>query len=116
MTGMWDPQREQWLWQRRAAGELAAILAAHRDLPAIAWTVCPAGCLLVGQVNALASAVQIRATFDGWRQALELHEHAGEQVGGGWPGPVSLLAATERHRVRVRLTATVFDDDESVQL
>lgn len=108
MTGIWDPQREQWLWQRRAAGELAAILATHRDLPAIAWTVAPAGCLLVGQVNALASAMQIRATFDGWREALGLQAGAGESR-DGWP--VRLHAVARQDRVRVRLTAAVFDDE-----
>jgi hypothetical protein len=102
---LWDPQLEQWLWQRRAAGELAAILAVHRDLPAIAWTVAPAGCTLAGQVNSLAPAAQVRATFGSWRAALGLQEHAGDG------GSVFLQAAAARNRVGVRLTATVFDDE-----
>lgn len=110
MTASWSTQVEQWLWQRRAVGELAAILAVHRDLPAIAWTVTPAGCTLTGRVNALASPVQVRATFAGWSQALGLDETAGEYAGGG-RGPVYLQAVADRHQVRVRLGATVFDDE-----
>lgn len=112
MTGLWDPQLEQWLWQRRAVGELAAILAAHRDLPVIAWTVAAAGCTVAGQVNGLAPAGQVRATFAGWRAALGLHDGVGEYVGGA--GSVYLQAMADRNRVRVRLTATV-SEDEPVQ-
>jgi hypothetical protein len=113
VTGSSNAQVEQWLWQRRAVGELAAILAVHRDLPAIAWTVAPAGCTLAGHVNTLASAGQVRATFARWSQALGLDETAGEHAGGG-RGPAYLQAMADRHQVRVRLAATVFDD-ESVQ-
>jgi hypothetical protein len=112
VTASWNTPVEQWLWQRRAVGELTAILAAHRDLPAIAWTVAPAGCTLAGHVNTLVSAGQVRATFAGWSQALGLDETAGEHAGGG--GTVYLQAMADRHQVRVRLTATVVDD-ESVQ-
>ena len=109
MTASWNTQVEQWLWQRRAIEELAAMLAAHRDLPAIAWTVAPAGCTLAGQVNGLAPAGQVRATFAGWRAALGLHDGVGEYVGGA--GTVYLQAMADRHQVRVRLAATVFDDE-----
>jgi len=109
VTGSWGTQVEQWLWQRRAAGELAAILAAHRDLPAIAWTVAPAGCTLAGHVNTLVSAGQVRATFARWSQALGLDETVGDHAGGG--GSVYLQAMADRNRVRVRLTATVVDDE-----
>ena len=107
MTASWASPAEQWLWQRRAAAELAAILAAHRDLPAIAWTVTSSGCTLAGHVNALVSAGQVRATFAGWSQALDLDEMAGEHAGGG--GTVYLQAMADRNRVRVRLTATIYD-------
>jgi hypothetical protein len=111
VTASWSTQVEQRLWQRRAVGELAAILAAHRDLPAIAWTVAPVGCTLAGQVNGLGPAGQVRATFAGWRAALRLQETAAEHAGGGG-GTVYLQAMADRNRVRVRLTATVFDDEQ----
>ncbi|HEX2809700.1 MAG TPA: hypothetical protein VHN80_26345, partial [Kineosporiaceae bacterium] len=84
MTASWNTPVEQWLWQRRAAGELVAILAAHRDLPAVAWTVAAAGCTVAGQVNAAAAAGQVRATFAGWRAAL------------GLPNPRSVLPRPSR--------------------
>jgi hypothetical protein len=113
VTASWSTQVEQWLWQRRAVGELAGILAVHRDLPAIAWTIAPAGCTLAGHVNALASAGQVRATFAGWSAALGLQEAIWPSACAG--GPVYLQAMADWHQVRVRLTATVFDD-EPVQL
>jgi hypothetical protein len=109
VTASWNTQVEQWLWQRRATAELATILAAHRDLPAIAWTVAPAGCTLAGQVSGLASSGQVRATFAGWRAALGLREIVGEHAGGD--GTICLQAMADRQQVRVRLTATVFDDE-----
>jgi hypothetical protein len=109
VTGSWNPQVEQGLWQRRAAAELTAILAAHRDLPAIAWTVAPAGCTVAGQVNGLAPAGQVRATFASWRAALGLQEAVWQCAAGG--GTAYLQAMADRHRVRIRLTATVFDDE-----
>jgi hypothetical protein len=109
VTASWNTQVEQWLWQRRAVGELVAILAAHRDLPAIAWTVVPAGCTLAGHVNTLVSAGQVRATFASWRAALGLHDGVGEYIAGA--GTVYLQAMADRNRVRVQLTATVVDDE-----
>lgn len=112
MTGLWDPQAEQWLWQRRAAAELAAILAAHPELPAIAWTVGPAGCTLAGRVAPWAPATRVRAVFAGWATALGLHETLGP--GAAAAGGVSYLrAGAQRNRVRLALTATV--DDEPVR-
>jgi hypothetical protein len=99
-------------WQRRAARELAAILDAHRDLPSITWTVGAAGCALVGHISGLAPAAEVRAAFELWRVALMLTERSEASCGGG---RTSLRAAADRHRVRVRLTATVVDDqDEAV--
>jgi hypothetical protein len=102
-------QADRAWWQRQAAGELARILDAHPGLPAIAWTVGPAGCVLAGRVNGLAPAGQVRDVFDAWRAALALEEHREHQLGGGtaW-----LHAVARRHQVRVRLTATVFAGEE----
>ena len=99
-------QGERSWWQRRAAAELAAILAACPDLPCISWTVGPAGSVLVGQVNGLAPAAQVRETFTAWRLALALGEDRGHQMSGG----MTWLHAAARRQVTVRLTATVFGD------
>jgi hypothetical protein len=97
-------QEDRARWQRLAAAELAAILDTCQDLPCIAWTVGPAGCVLAGEVNGLAPAGQVRDVFDAWRAALALEEHREHQLSGGaaW-----LHAAARRHHVRVRLTAAV---------
>jgi hypothetical protein len=102
-------QGERAWWQRRAAAELAAILAAHPGLPCLSWTLGPAGSVLAGQVNGLAPAARVRETFSAWRAALALEEHQEHQLGGGatW-----LHAAARRHHVKIRLTATVFDGEE----
>lgn len=113
MTGAaWVTQADRARWQRQAAAELAAILAAHDGLPCIAWTVGPAGAVLAGQVSGLASAGQVREAFSAWQAALALEEAREHQLSGGvtW-----LHAAARRHQVRIRLTATVFDDEEDGQ-
>ncbi|KDA41263.1 MULTISPECIES: hypothetical protein [unclassified Frankia] len=99
---------EQAGWQRRAAAELGRILAEHPGLPALAWTVGPAGATLSGRVGGLVPAARVRADFDAWRAALALGEH---QPGTG-AGVTHLHAAAYRNRVRVTLSATVCDDDE----
>lgn len=99
-------QADRAWWQQRAATELGSILHQHPDLPCIAWTVGPAGSVLTGHVNGLAPAAQVRALFDTWRQALALQEHREHQGGG----TASLHAAARRNQVKIRLTATVFDD------
>jgi len=81
-------QADRAWWQRQAAGELTRILDGHPGLPAIAWTVGPAGCVLTGRVNGLAPA-----------------GHREHRLGGG---AIWLHAAARRDLVRVRLTATVF--------
>jgi hypothetical protein len=101
---------ERAAWQRRATRELAAILNAHPDLPIIAWTVGSAGSFVVGHVNGLAPAWQVRQVFDAWRTALTLTEHP-ESVGAG---ATHLRAAAHRDRVHVRLTATVLDEEDRV--
>jgi len=109
VTGSWVSQAERALWQRRAAAELAAILDAHRDLPVIAWTVGPAGSVLAGQVSSLAPAARVHEVFGAWRLALALEENPGQRMSGGttW-----LHAAARRHQVKVRLNATVFEDQD----
>jgi hypothetical protein len=106
---------EQARWQRQAAAELGRILDAHGQLPPIAWTVGPAGCVLAGRVNGLAPAVWVRAAFGAWRAALDLEQ---DQEQPGRAGIVFLHAAARRSGVKVRITATVFDasqdDDRTV--
>jgi len=105
-------QADQARWQRQAAAELAAVLDGHGDLPCIAWTVGPAGSVLAGQVNGLAPAAQVRAAFGAWQSALVLEDYREHQMSGG---TMRLHAAARRHQVKVRLTATVFDDVETGQ-
>ncbi len=110
MTGAFViTQVERGRWQRQAAAELARILDAHPELPAIAWTVGPAGCVLAGRVSGLAPAQQVRVVFAAWQAALAL-EAGREQPGGG--GTVFLHAAARRRGVTVRVIATVFEDDD----
>ncbi|WP_190813056.1 hypothetical protein [Saccharopolyspora pogona] len=98
-------------WQRRAAGELAAILDAHPHLPIIAWTLAPSGSLVVGQVNGPAPAEQLRATFEHWRSALRLAEPHEVTFSGG-----SVLLTTQAafNHVRIKLTATLPPDARQV--
>jgi hypothetical protein len=100
-------QADRARWQRQAARELARILDACRDLPCIAWTVGPAGCVLAGRISGLAPARQVRDVFDAWRAALALAEDRGQASGAG---TVFLHAAARRHGVKIRLTATVFSE------
>jgi hypothetical protein len=108
VSRLWDPQVEQWLWQRRAVGQLAVILKDCPGLPAIAWTVCAGGCGLTGQVGPVGASAQVRAVFEGWRAELGLGEGT-ETVAGG--GDCYLRAVSRRDRVQVGLTAMVSDDD-----
>jgi len=65
--------------------------------------------VLVGQVNGLAPAAQVRERFTAWRLALALEEDREQQMSGGttW-----LHATARRGLVKVRLTATVFGAEE----
>lgn len=102
-------QADRASWQRQAAAELARILECHPGLPCIAWTVGPASSVLIGQVSGLAPAPQVRQAFAAWRQALGLGECRAQHGGGG----TSRLHAADRSgRVTVRLTATVFEQEE----
>jgi hypothetical protein len=101
-------QGERAWWQRRAAAELTAILDACPDLPCISWTVGPAGSVLAGQISGLAPAARVREVFGAWRSALALAEPSEHQMSAG---AVRLHAASRRHEVKVRLTATVLGDE-----
>lgn len=102
-------QADRARWQRQSAAELARILDAHPELPALAWTVDPAGCVLAGRVSGLSPAWMVRDGFGAWQAALAL-EPSREQPGGG--GAVFLHAAARRSGVMVRVVATVFEDEE----
>ena len=108
VTGGWITQADRARWQQRAAGELAAILAAHPDMPVIAWTVTSSGGALSGQV--LVPAGSRRELFAEWRQALGLGEVTATASAAG--APVHLHARGVRGGVPVSLAATVFDDEE----
>jgi hypothetical protein len=96
-------------WQRCAAAALVQILDANRDLPLIVWTIGSAGSTLVGRISVQAPAVQVRAAFNTWRQALTLGERAETPAAAGRR---FLRASTVRGAVRVTITATVADDGE----
>jgi hypothetical protein len=96
-------------WQRRTAVELVSILDAYHGLPVITWTVGSAGSVLVGHVNGLAPATQVREHFHAWRRALGLHELTAATSADGALTP--LCASDYRNLVRVRLTGTVIEDE-----
>ena len=54
----------------------------------------------------------MRAAFGAWQSALVLEDYREHQMSGG---TMWLHAAARRHQVKVRLTATVFDDVETGQ-
>ena len=95
-------------WQRQAVRELASIIEDCAGLPLIAWTVGAAGPVLAGRVNGLLAAGQARAVFAAWRAALALRDSR-ERPGSG--GTVFLQASAHRGGVKVRLTATVFEEE-----
>ena len=108
MTGGWIMQGDRSRWQQRAAAELAAILAAHPDIPVLAWTVTASGGALSGQV--LSPARGRACLFAEWRQALGLDEVTEIPAAGGTP--VYLHARGVRGGVTVSVAATIFDDSK----
>jgi len=108
VTGGWISQGDRSRWRQQAAGELAAILAAHLGIPVIAWTVTASGGALSGQV--LAPASVRRGLFGQWRLALGLDEATETPSAGGTA--VYLHARGVRGGVAVSVTATVFDREE----
>jgi hypothetical protein len=111
VTGGWVTQADRARWQQRAAAELAAILAAHPDIPVLAWTVTASGGALSGQV--LTPAAGRRGLFGQWRQALGLDEVTGTASAGGTA--VYLHARGTRGGVPVSVTATVLSDGERTE-
>jgi hypothetical protein len=109
VTGGWITQADRSRWQQRAAAELGAILAAHPDLPVLAWTVAASGGALSGQVLAPAAGSR-RELFAQWQRALGLDEAAEIPAGTGTPD--YLHARGVRSGVTVGVAATVFADEE----
>ena len=108
VTGGWITQADRSRWQQRAASELAVILAAHPDLPVLAWTVTASGGALSGQV--LAPGKGRRVLFAQWQRALGLDEAAETPSRTGTP--VYLHARGVRDGVMISVAAIVFDDEE----
>jgi hypothetical protein len=108
VTGGWVTQADRSRWQRQAAAELAAILAAHPDMPVITWTVTASGRALSGQV--LAPAAGRRGLFGEWLQALGLDEVTETPSANGTAA--YLHARGVRGGVAVSVTATVFDSEK----
>jgi hypothetical protein len=108
VTGGWISQADRSRWQQRAAAELAVILAAHPDLPVLAWTVTSSGGALSGQV--LAPAAGRRELFGQWQHALGLGEVA--EIPSATGTPVYLRARGNRGGVTVSVAATVFDGEQ----
>jgi hypothetical protein len=108
VTGGWITQADRSCWQQRAVAELAGILAAHPDLPVLAWTVTAAGRALAGQI--LAPAAGRRGLFGQWQRALGLEEATEIPSAGGTA--VYLHARGIRGGVAISVAATVFDDEE----
>jgi hypothetical protein len=105
VTGGWISQADRSRRQQRAVAELAVILAAHPDLPVLAWTLTSSGGALSGQV--LAPAAGRRGLFGQWQHALGLDEVT--EIPSATGTPVYLRA---RGNVTVSVAATVFDNEE----
>jgi hypothetical protein len=96
-------QAERAQWQQEASAELAAILAAHPDLPAISWTITPGG-RITGQALVPGDPGSSRQLFTAWREALELEDVQETTMSDG----ASYVRARGSSRtVRLRLTAVV---------
>jgi hypothetical protein len=108
VTGGWITQADYSGWQRRAVAELAAILAAHPDIPGIAWTVTAHGGALSGQVPGPAAGR--RGLFGRWRRALGLDEATETPSAAG--AAVYLGARGACGGVTVSITATVPGGEE----
>jgi hypothetical protein len=96
------------LAQARAALALAEIIGDCGDLPLLTWTVIPAGSVLHGKVAGPAPAGQVRSAVAAWRGALGLEDYR------EWPGGRGLTrlhAAGRRGDVRVRISASVFEEE-----
>jgi len=111
VTALNITQAERYIWQRRAAAALVALLDKHRHLPAITWTV-GTGSVLMGRVNGLQPAASARAVFDAWTAALaidERREHTSHAM-------TYLVAHTRRDSVDIGLQANlILDEAEETQ-
>lgn|SRR5690625_932245 len=95
-------------WQRSVIRELTTILHTYADLPVIAWTISPAGSVLIGQIDQYtARDADVAEVFHAWRQALMLT--TGERVNIG--GVTHLAADAARGRIRVKLRGVIADAD-----
>jgi hypothetical protein len=99
---------DQARWQRRAAAMLASILDEHPGLPLITWIVGTAGASLIGRVDSLRTAEQVRTAFEVWCVALGVDQRAETPTGGG----AHLWATVHTGGVKVSFTAAVRGDDE----
>jgi hypothetical protein len=108
VTGGWITRADRSRWQQQAAAELADMLAAHPDIPVIAWTVTASGGALSGQV--LAPAADRNWLFGEWRQALGLDDVTETPSANGTV--VYLHARGTRGGVTVSVTAAVFGSEE----
>jgi hypothetical protein len=108
VTGGWITHADHARWQLQAARELAVVLDDCGGLPLLAWTVIPAGPLLEARLTGPAPAGQVRDTIAAWREALGLEDYR-EWPGGG--GTTRLHASGRRGGVRVRIFASVFEEE-----
>jgi hypothetical protein len=108
VTGGWVTHADHARWQLQAARELAAILGDFGDLPLLVWVVIPAGALLEARLTGPAPAGQARATIATWREALGLETY---QEWPGGSGTTRLHASGKRGEVRVRVFASVFEEE-----
>jgi hypothetical protein len=109
VSGGWITHADQARWQVQAARELAVILSDFGDLPLLAWTVIPAGPLLEARLIGPVPPTLARGMLATWREALGLADYR-EWPGGG--GTTRLHAKGLRGEVRVRVLASVFEDEE----
>jgi len=103
----WVSQADQARWQQEASAELAAIIAAHPDLPPISWTITPGG-RITGQALVPGDLRSSRKLFTAWRQALELQD---VQETGMSDDTSYVRARGARGTVRLTLTAVVASPD-----
>jgi hypothetical protein len=108
VTGGWITHADHARWQLQAARELAVVLDDCGSLPLLSWMVIPAGPLLEARLAGPAPAGQARATIAAWREALGLEDYR-EWPGGG--GATRLRASGRRGEVRVRIFASVFEEE-----
>jgi hypothetical protein len=109
VSGGWITHADQARWQMQAARELAAILGDFGDLPLLVWTVVPAGPLLEARLIGPTPAGRARDMLATWREALGLADYR-EWPGGG--GTTRLHAKGLRGEVRVRIFASVFEEEQ----